>query len=215
MSNEVVLSKVCQSELDVATPEELDEIRSLEKVIENIKCPDFGIRKQRFIDEYLFDMDVMGAARRAGMPSKSRKQLVAILNEPRCRLAVLYGTLSTRINMSISRPKIWEEVRSRAFANMSNYIDIDDGGEVKFNLAKTKRSDMAAIQSLDITAFEDADGNKTSKTKIRLVDGRPYLDMLVRVSGIDRPDPNEVKNSIVVVEYLDAPSKEVTDESED
>ncbi|MGP8153057.1 MAG: terminase small subunit, partial [Smithella sp.] len=89
-------------------------------------------KQLRFVKEYCIDLNGTQAAIRAGYSKKSAKnQAYVLLKQPHIQEAIAEEQSKIAKHLGISRDHIVQEMALVAFADMADFITIDEGGAIK------------------------------------------------------------------------------------
>jgi phage terminase small subunit len=129
-------------------------------------------REQRFIDEYLVDLNATQAAIRAGYSAKSARSIGAEnLTKPHIAPAIAAALEARAVRTGITQDRVLEELAALAFSDVTHYR-VTDAGEVAL-AAEAPASAMRAVQSIKrrITTRHRSDHTETVReVEIRLWD---------------------------------------------
>ena len=157
-------------------------------------------RQQRFIDEYMIDLNATRAAIAAGFSKKAASQAGwDQLRNPKVALEIgrRQSLLSERL--SVSADNVLSELSKLAFANVGDFYRVGEDGRLEVDSnALTDPLKSAALAQLDIT--EKTNGDQA--IKIKLADKRAALTDLGKHLGLfaGKPEP------VVPVEVVDTRS---------
>lgn len=136
-------------------------------------------RQQRFVDEYLIDLNATQAAIRAGYSEKSARQVGAEnLSKPYISDAIQEAMKARSERTEISQDDVLRELSKIGFANMMDYIRIAPEGEAYVDLSTLSRDQAAAIVDLTVEDFTDGrgeDSREVRRIKLKLSDKRRAL----------------------------------------
>jgi len=159
-----------------------------------------GIRQQRFVDEYMIDLNGTQAAIRAGYSVKTANEqssrLLANVNV-QAAIARLQAERSKRTGVSADR--IVLELAKLGFVNITDVADFDDA-TVRDD---ANRNDTAAIQSVKVKRIPTEDGDIVER-ELKLHDKVKSLDLLGRHLGIWN-DKLKINGGVPVVIRDDLP----------
>ena len=145
-------------------------------------------KQQRFIDEYLIDLNATQAAIRAGYSVKTAKDIgcqnLAKLN---IQQAVSEQMAERSKRTGVNQDRIVLELAKIAFVNAADVIDSDDA-TIK---AGATADDTAAIQSVKVKVIPTKEGEGVER-EIRLNDKLKALELLGKHLGMwnDKLDVN-------------------------
>lgn len=145
-------------------------------------------KQQRFIDEYLIDLNATQAAIRAGYSVKTAKDIgcqnLAKLN---IQQAISEKMAKRSKRTGVNQDRIVLELAKIAFVNAADVIDSDDA-TIK---AGATADDTAAIQSVKVKVIPTKEGEGVER-EIRLNDKLKALELLGKHLGMwnDKLDVN-------------------------
>lgn len=156
-------------------------------------------KQQRFVEEYLIDLNATQAAIRAGYSKKTAGQIGhELLKKPETQAAIDEAMKARSERTKITADAVMTELAKLGFANMLDYVRVSDGGLGFLDLSAVTRDQAAAIVEMtteEVSGGRDADGEDGPpilKTKIKLADKRAalvdlgkHLGMFVSRSEID------------------------------
>jgi phage terminase small subunit len=167
----------------------------------NVASPQKGpnSRHERFIVEYLKDGNAMRSAIAAGYPANRARQTgCELLRKPEIAAKVAKKQEKQLKKLEITAEKTLEEIARLAFANMLDYMKVNENGQADVDLSNITREQAAAIQEISVdTSGGSGDGERRQvlRTKFKLTDKRGSLELLARhfkmltdrveVSGLD------------------------------
>jgi len=140
---------------------------------------DWGIAVQAYrrafpMDKYLHarsdDRDAQRAAY-AWLQNPAVKQMVSELRRDFAKRA------------PIPESRVLQELERIAVANLDDFLQRDENGNVTVDLSGVGYEQMAAVQEITTTETKDAKGRITRKTNLKLHDKGAALDRLLRVYG--------------------------------
>lgn len=148
-----------------------------------IKNRELTAKQERFVHEYMEDLNLFQAAKRAGYndPNYGR-QLIAKTNVKAAIIA-----MQRRINKElesetkITRRRILHEYARIAFMDISGLFD--DQGNLK-SFCEMDEDYRRAITGLEISITVNKDMISTKLLKIKLADKKAALDSLARILGL-------------------------------
>lgn len=145
-------------------------------------------KQQRFIEEYLIDLNGTQAAIRAGYSENSANEIASEnLAKPNIQEAIAAerAKISERCNITVER--VLNEYAKMAFSNMANYITIQDDGSAYIDLSGVTRDDAAALAEVVTEEYKDGrgeDARDVKRVKIKLSDKKAALDSISRHLGM-------------------------------
>lgn len=145
-------------------------------------------KQQRFIDEYLIDLNATQAAIRAGYSVKTAdKQGWQLLEKTRVAEAISEKMAERSRRTGVNQDRVVMELAKIAFVNAADVIDSDDA-TIK---AGATADDTAAIQSVKVKVIPTKEGEGVER-EIRLNDKLKALELLGKHLGMwnDKLDVN-------------------------
>jgi phage terminase small subunit len=160
-------------------------------------------KQQRFVEEYLIDLNGTAAAIRAGYAPKAAfvtaSKLLSKSNPNTCVRAGVDKALAERSKRTgICADRVVEELAKIALINPEDLLNLDTA-TVK---GDAQRYDKAAIQAVRVKETRAPDGSVTFEREVKLADKNKALDMLMRHVGAyakDRGDAAEGGPAVGVV----------------
>ena len=114
-------------------------------------------KQQRFVEEYLKDCNATQAAIRAGYSKKGADVRGAeLLGNRRVLPKLLEKQKELASQCNVEAKEVIEEIKKLAFANMADYITVDDDGKPEIDLSTMTRDQAAALAEIT---------NRTTTTK--------------------------------------------------
>jgi len=138
-------------------------------------------RQQRFILEYLIDLNATHAAIRAGYSPKTARFIAAEnLTKPNIQKFIKEAQDELARKAGITAEKVIAELAKIGFANMMDFVQITKDGDPFIDLSELTREQAAALS--EATVEEDKLGNK--RVKIKLHDKQAALVNLGKHLGL-------------------------------
>ena len=136
-------------------------------------------RQERFVSEYLIDLNATQAAIRAGYAkSGARVEGTRLLANAKVSAAVAKGCAKQEQRAEIKADDVIRELAKIGFANMLDYITIGKDGDPYVDLSSLTREQAAAIGEVTVEDFIDGrgeDARSVRKIKFKLADKRGAL----------------------------------------
>ena len=136
-------------------------------------------KQERFVSEYLIDLNATQAAIRAGYAKKSADvEGSRLLGNAKVAAAVSAGRAKQMQRAEIEADDVIRELAKIGFANMLDYIQIGQDGDAYVNLADLTREQAAAIGEVTVEDFKDGrgeDARDVRRIKFKLADKRAAL----------------------------------------
>ncbi len=139
-------------------------------------------RQQRFVDEYMIDLNATQAAIRAGVPVKgARQQASRMLTNVDIARAIEKRKAEMSRRTGVSAERVLRELARIGFVDTMNVIDND--GSLKDDCSP---DDRAAVRSIRVRTYPDG----SSEKEVMLHDKLKALETLGKFTGIniDRKD---------------------------
>ena len=145
-------------------------------------------RQQRFVEEYLIDLNASQAAVRAGYSAKTAGQFgYQLLQKPSILAAIQEGMDKRAAGTEITAEKVLRELALIGFANMADFMSIDDDGNACVDLANLTREQAAAIQEIVVDEYVDGrgeDAREVKRVRFKLADKKGALVEIGRHLGM-------------------------------
>lgn len=142
-------------------------------------------KQQRFVDEYLVDLNGAQAAIRAGYSADSAKEIAyENLTKPHIAAAIDAALATTP---GVTRTRIVDELARVAFANMLDYVTPQADGTAYVDLSKLTREQAAAIGEIITEEYTEGRGESAravQRVKFKLADKLSALEKLGKTLGM-------------------------------
>ncbi len=141
-------------------------------------------RVEVFAREYVQDLNGARAAIAAGYAVKSAKVTASrLLTKANVKALVAELLKKKADKLDLSADKVLRELALMAFANMQDYIGVQQNGTAYVDLSKLTREQAAAIQEITTEEFtvgetEEEEARVVTKVKFKLSDKRGSLELL-------------------------------------
>ena len=150
-------------------------------------------KQQRFVEEYLCDLNATKAAERAGYSRRTA-------NEQGARLLAKVSVRNEIDNAIAERSKrtqhsadaVIDELSKLAYANILDYITVSESGDVVVDLSRITREQASAIQEITV---DESRRDRPRRTRLKLADKRSALELLGKHEKM-WTDRVEVKNDL-------------------
>lgn len=138
-------------------------------------------KQQRFVEEYLIDLNATQAAIRAGYKKSEYTDTNAnkLLENTRIAEAVEQAMAERSKRTGISQDRVLLEIAKMAFVNIDDVVDVKTGA-VKNGAA---REDLACIQSIKYKRTDSMNGI-TVEREVKIADKKANLELLGRHLGM-------------------------------
>ena len=141
--------------------------------------PKLTAKQERFVAEYLVDLNATQAAIRAGYSPRTAKQMgTENLAKPVLAAAIQKAMAERGKRTEIEADAVIRELAKIGFANMLDYMRVTDEGEMVVDLSKITREQAAAIGEVTVEDFMDGrgdDARAVRRVRFKLADKRAAL----------------------------------------
>ena len=141
--------------------------------------PKLTAKQERFVAEYLVDLNATQAAIRAGYSPRTAKQMgTENLAKPVLAAAIQKAMAERGKRTEIEADDVIRELAKIGFANMMDYTRVTDEGEMVVDLSKITREQAAAIGEMTVEDFMDGrgdDARAVRRVRFKLADKRAAL----------------------------------------
>lgn len=139
-------------------------------------------KQQRFVEEYLVDLNATQAAIRAGYSSRSANRIATEnLSKPVIREAIQRAKAERSQRTQITADRVLEEYARLAFSDPRDLFD-DDGNLSQ--IKDLKEPIAAAIASMEVFTKIDETGKIANTTRVRLWNKNKSLSDLAKHLGL-------------------------------
>lgn len=167
-------------------------------------------KQQRFVEEYLVDLNATQAAIRAGYSAKTaNEQGSRLLANVSIRACVDEALAERSKRTGINADRVLMELARLGFVNAIDVMNINEA-TVK---EEASRDDTAAIASVKVKTIPTEDGGEITEREIKLYDKTKNLELLGKHLGLFT-DKLEVKASINSTAKLDSLLNELGEDNE-
>lgn len=169
-------------------------------------------KQQRFVDEYLVDLNATQAAIRAGYsPKTAQQQSSRLLSNVLISEAIRKRRDQMAAKLEVTVERIVAELAKLAFANMADYMRTTSDGDPFIDLSELSRDQSAAISEVTVEDFTDGrgdDARDVRRVKFKLHDKRGALVDLGKHLGMfvekhEHSGPNGGPVKITMAELSD------------
>ena len=157
-----------------------------------INRPVLPPRHRLFVDAFLVSLNGAKAARDAGYSGKSAKfSGHELLQRPEIKAAITEAMARRSARTEITQDRVLQELALIGFADMGDYLDLDEDGVARLDLSNLPEGATKVIAEITQDVYVDGRGKKgreVKKTKLKLHDKRGALVDMARHLGmfIDR-----------------------------
>lgn len=154
-------------------------------------------KQQRFIEEYLIDLNATQAAIRAGYSPKTAKEIGSEnLSKPNIRARIEQAMAERSKRTGINQDRVLRELARIAFVNAADVINFDSA-----TIAEgASEDDTAAIASVKVKTIP-TDAGEGVEREIRMCDKLKALELLGKHLGMFNNDPESNVPVTVVINY--------------
>jgi phage terminase small subunit len=138
-------------------------------------------RRQRFVDEYLIDLDAGAAARRAGFSPRSKSYPPRLMRDPDVARAIAQAMAARAARCGITRERVLEEYAKIAFVDLRHLVEWDGDGAVFKNAASVPEEIAAAIALVAELEAGDPAPDREPVFRVTIFDKLKALDALARL----------------------------------
>lgn len=138
-------------------------------------------KQQRFVDEYLIDLNATQAAIRAGYSVKTaNEQGARLLANVSISNAIAKEMAERSKRTGINQDRVVLELAKIAFANIADFINVDDATVKEI----ASKDDLATICSVRIKTFQNRYGETGTEREIKIYDKIRALELLGKHLGM-------------------------------
>jgi len=126
--------------------------------------PTLTDKQQRFVEEYVVDLNATQSAIRAGYsPDTAAEQACRMLTKVNIRKAVesLQREISNRLGLTAER--VLTEMSYLGFSNMKDYMRIDNDGYPHLDFSGITREQAAALSEVTVYEYNEGGSRKVSE----------------------------------------------------
>lgn len=149
---------------------------------------DLTAKQARFVDEYLIDLNATKAAIRAGYSKKTARQAgFENLTKPDIAAAIAEAQTKRSERTGITQDKVLEGLARLGFANMLDYITVQEDGTAYVDLSRLTREQAAALSEVIVEEYTEGggkDARNVRRTRIKLADKKGPLVELGKHLGM-------------------------------
>lgn len=176
-----------------------------------MKRPKINQRQERFVQEYLIDLNATRAAIKAGYSKKSAATIaVQLLNKKQVSKAILEAQQKRELKTNITQERVLFELAIIAFSNMPDYLSVDeDTGAVRVKGFDSMPKDASrAIESVkeNRSVSEDSKGDRSiifEKFEFKLHSKIKALELLMQHLGmLGKPGNDKETDNEKVIDAL-------------
>lgn len=161
-------------------------------------------RQERFVQEYLVDLNATQAALRAGYsPNGTRQTAYNLLSNPDVEEAIAKAREKLANKHGVTIDRIVSELALLGFSNMQDYMKATPGGDPYLDFSSLSREQAAALTEVtveDYTEGRGEDARDVKRVKFKLADKRAALVDLGKHLGMFQERPNLGLNVTFVID---------------
>lgn len=150
-------------------------------------APGLTAQEQRFADHYVQYLNASAAARYAGVsPEAAAPAAWRLSRRPKVRAYIAQVLEERNYAEGVDRDRVLSEIVAIGMSNMTDYVREDVDGSPTLDWRKVVENPRlgAAVQEVTTETKFDAEGNPTTKTKIKLYNKLEALDKLCKHLGL-------------------------------
>ena len=174
-------------------------------------------KQERFVSEYMIDLNATQAAKRAGYSERTCEVIgYQLLQKPLVAKAISKAQKARAIKLGITADRVLQELAVLAYSDITDYVDID--------VTPSKAVPGAYEQSIILRNTSDMPKDKTrvlSSVKegqcgieIKLYDKLKAIELIGKHLGMFT-DKSEVKMTVTVEDYLKSLGSDEDEEESD
>ncbi|NDY56015.1 terminase small subunit [Desulfovibrio sulfodismutans] len=152
-------------------------------------------RQERFVQEYLVDLNATRAAERAGYSPKAAPSTGARLkNQPRVKARIETAMAERLERTRIRQDRVVMELARLAFSDICEFADWDEGG-----VRIRDSAGMGPGQSACIAEIVETPGKDGRKLRVKLHGKTRALEVLCRHLGLFEKVPRQAEGAVIRV----------------
>lgn len=136
-------------------------------------------KQQRFVDEYLLDLNATQAAIRAGYSVRTAEQQgYQLLHKTSVAAAIAEGQARLAKATEVTQERVIAELAKIGFSNMADYMRSGGDGDPYLDFSGLTRDQAAALVEVTVEDFKDGrgeDARDVRRVKFKLADKRAAL----------------------------------------
>ena len=152
-------------------------------------------KQQRFVQEYIIDLNARQAAIRAGYsPKTAGAQSSRLLTNVNIQDEIAKAMEDRGKRTGVTQDRVLAELSAIAFAKATDYVEVDNNGSVKIK----PTSELTTEQKKAIAGIKEG----ANGIEIKLVDKTKALEMLSRHLGLFNDKLNVNVEAIEIIEDI-------------
>jgi len=136
-------------------------------------------KQQRFVDEYLIDLNATQAAVRSGYSERTAGAIGREnLQKPLIRAAIEQRQLEIQKATGVTVHRVLMELARIGFANMQDYMRPNEAGDPRLDFSALTRDQAAALQEVTVDEYKEGrgeDAKTVQRIRFKLADKRAAL----------------------------------------
>lgn len=144
-----------------------------------MSIPVLTLRERRFVEEYLIHLNATKAAKLAGYSASTAQQIgSAVLAKPKIQAAMKIAQRAHQKSTGVTVDRIVLELAKIGFANIMDFVAIQEDGSAYVDLSNMSREQSAAIAEINVEEYMEGrgdDARPVKRTKIKMADKRAAL----------------------------------------
>lgn len=145
-------------------------------------------KQKRFVEEYLVDLNATQAAIRAGYSEHTAYAMgYENLRKPEIAAAIQEAQERRSQRTEITQDEVLKELAKLGFANMLDYIAVQEDGTAYVDLSKLTRDQAAAVQEVTVDTYVEGRGDDkvpVKRIRFKLADKRGSLELIGKHLGM-------------------------------
>lgn len=167
-------------------------------------------KQQRFIEEYLIDLNGTQAAIRAGYSPKTASSIAyELLRKPQVRARLDEAIAERSRRTGVNQDRVIRELARLGFVNAADVINFDDATL----RPGASADDTAAIASVRVKRVQTADGEVVER-EIRLADKTRALELLGKHLGMFKDGAVNVNVGVQIIDDIGAETDDGDDRTD-
>jgi phage terminase small subunit len=141
-------------------------------------------RQERFVQEYLIDLNATQAAIRAGYSEKTASsQGQRLLTNVEVRNLIDAALAEREVRSSVKADRVLAELARLGLSNIADYITVQEDGSAVVDLSRATREQLAAVQEITVDELTDGKGEgarPVKRIRLKLAPKTPALELLAK-----------------------------------
>lgn len=154
-------------------------------------------KQEKFVDEYLIDLNATQAAMRAGYSVKTAQPASSrLLSNVMVQAKTQERREAAQKRAEVTLDEILLEYKRIAFGDMSKFVRINEHNEPEIDLSGCTPEDLDLLAETQIEAFTENEGaRQVRRIKIKTMDRLKALETLGAISGLATRPPRSAPTS--------------------